>query len=166
MNTLYLKYLLFFLSAGFANMVPVFFAKIFPKLNYPMDFFLTFRGKRLLGEHKTIRGFIGGSLIGSLFLLLFNKSIINESFIFIIFIPMSGLIGDAIKSFVKRQVGIKEGQTFFPFDQLDWILGLILALIIFGYRDVVLIYMLLIGFLAHMLFKYLGYLLKLEDKFI
>ncbi len=51
----------FLLPAAFANMAPVIFKRV-NFLVYPVDFGLKFRGRRLLGENKTIRG---------VFLLLF-----------------------------------------------------------------------------------------------
>jgi CDP-2,3-bis-(O-geranylgeranyl)-sn-glycerol synthase len=33
------------------------------------------------------------------------------------------LVGDALKSFLKRRLRIKPGETFFIFDQIDYILG-------------------------------------------
>src|SRR5260221_11641112 len=56
----------FFLPAGIANVVPVFASKL-PILRgycYPMDLNKSFSGKRILGDNKTIRGFISGILIG------------------------------------------------------------------------------------------------------
>ena len=36
---------------------------------------------------------------------------------------IGALGGDALKSFFKRQVGIRPGGTWFPFDQIDYIIG-------------------------------------------
>jgi len=33
------------------------------------------------------------------------------------------LIGDSVKSFFKRRLGRKPGSAWFPFDQVDFILG-------------------------------------------
>jgi CDP-diglyceride synthetase len=36
------------------------------------------------------------------------------------------MTGDAVKSFFKRRLGITPGKSWFPFDQLDFVLGAIL----------------------------------------
>src|ERR1039457_3892121 len=58
----------FFLPAGLGNAAPIIAAK-FPGLKnwtFPLDGYATFRGKRLLGDHKTVRGLVSGILIGML----------------------------------------------------------------------------------------------------
>src|SRR6266480_4674307 len=54
----------FFGPAGTANMFAFFSGKIpfIKRYNYPVDGRLKLRGKRILGNHKTIRGFVCGIL--------------------------------------------------------------------------------------------------------
>src|SRR3989338_6934553 len=54
----------FFLPVGIANCTPIIAAKIplLEQWSYPIDFYKTFRGKRILGDHKTIRGLVIGIL--------------------------------------------------------------------------------------------------------
>ncbi len=73
------------------------------------------------------------------------------------------LIGDSIKSFFKRQLGIKPGNNWFPWDQIDWILGFM----VFTYPiyripllDAAKLILLALG--LHLLIKKVGYWLKLE----
>jgi len=40
-------------------------------------------------------------------------------------ICFGALIGDIIKSFFKRRIGKKRGQDWIPFDQIDFILGVL-----------------------------------------
>ena len=56
-----------FLPAGFANMAAAMARHLkFTKfLAIPVDGGLTFRGERLLGKNKTVRGFLVGTLFGS-----------------------------------------------------------------------------------------------------
>src|SRR5258706_14057322 len=58
----------FFLPVGLATLGAFASAKIpgLKKLAYPVDFYLKFRGKRIFGSHKTIRGFIIGILVAIL----------------------------------------------------------------------------------------------------
>src|SRR6266581_6603367 len=62
----------FFLPAGLANAAPVFAARIpiLSSLSYPLDGYLKFDGKPILGEHKTIRGLLSGIIIGVLTALI------------------------------------------------------------------------------------------------
>jgi hypothetical protein len=56
----------FFLPAGLGNVAPIIAAKL-PCLaawSFPLDGYATFRGKRLFGEHKTVRGLLSGLLVG------------------------------------------------------------------------------------------------------
>jgi len=56
----------FFLPVGLATIAALFAGRIrfLQKFSYPADFYLKIREKRILGEHKTIRGFIVGVIIG------------------------------------------------------------------------------------------------------
>lgn len=122
------------LPAGIANMSPVLF-KWIPFLNYPVDLHIKFREKPLFGKNKTYRGFLFGIImsIAIVYLQRFfysqTKSItlINYSeiniFLLGFLLGFGALFGDLIKSFFKRQAGINSGQSWFPFDQIDWIIG-------------------------------------------
>lgn len=172
----------FFGPAGLANIAAFFSGKIplIKKLNYPIDFRLTLRKKRILGNHKTIRGFIVAILFAifgiwvQIFLyehirLLREILPINYSAIDpVTFGFLSGfgaLAGDAVKSFFKRQFGYVPGQSWFPFDQIDYIIGgmiftwLYIPLTFFQY-----ILLFIVWFLIHPLFTFGGYLLKLRRK--
>lgn len=173
----------FFLPAGAANAVPVFAAKVrgLRDLNYPMDFNRRFRGERIFGEHKTWRGFLSGILIATLIvlvqILLHRNSAQLRSFIdavnycdwrLLCLGPLMGggaLVGDAIESFFKRQVGIKPGQSWFPFDQTDYILGGLLASsILVRLSTVQYLSIFATWFVIHLVATYIGYRVGLRDK--
>jgi CDP-2,3-bis-(O-geranylgeranyl)-sn-glycerol synthase len=172
----------FFAPAGLANIAAFFSGKIpyVKKLNYPVDFRLTIRKKRILGNHKTVRGFIVAIIFAIFGVYIqiylaenipFIQSIlpINHSAIDpVIFGFLSGfgaLAGDALKSFFKRQLGYVPGQSWFPFDQIDYIIGgmictwFYIPLTFFQY-----ILLFVVWFLIHPLFTFAGYLLKLRRK--
>jgi hypothetical protein len=130
----------FFIPAGGANMGAFFSAKIpiLKKYSYPVDFNTTFRGKRVLGSHKTVRGFAFG--ISAAIFAAYLEIFLYNTFSFveyiipldynrvnpIIFGFLSGfgaLTGDAIKSLFKRQHNVQPGKSWFPFDQIDYVLG-------------------------------------------
>src|SRR6185369_16468061 len=62
----------FFLPAALANMAPIFAAHTaaLKKFDTPMDFGRTFRGRRILGDHKTWRGLVSGIVAATALLWL------------------------------------------------------------------------------------------------
>ena len=75
------------------------------------------------------------------------------------------LTGDAIKSFFKRRVNIPPGVSWFPFDQIDYIIGgiaLSLFYIQLTFGDYVVLC--IVWFLMHPLITFIGYLFKLRHK--
>lgn len=176
-----LQILYLFLPAGLANMAAPFGAMILPQLSFPADFGKTFRGKRIFGDHKTIRGFVLGALAGVLCLYLQKYLYLSSSFfksmslidystippIFGLSLGLGSLIGDAIKSFFKRQAGINPGLPWFPWDQIDWIIGaLIFAVPFMSVTPLIVISFLMVGLLTHLLVKLLGFFLRLNSSAI
>ena len=178
---LILQCLWLILPAALANAAPEFAAKIFPQWNSPLDFKQTFRGVRTFGSHKTIRGFLSGILVATLICkfqqLLFTAypffqkiSLFNYQNRWWWIGPLIGfgaLSGDAIKSFFKRQMHIKTGESWFPFDQLDWVIGTLLVLRIFvDYRLTIFFVSGTFGIVLHLLGKIVGYVVGLNRKVI
>ncbi len=131
----------FYLPAYVANMMPVLLdrAGLLKSLAVPVD--ALFGKKEIFGPHKTWRGIIGGIaggiLTGFLQAWLFtgfhdssNTGMwIGGLVLFLIWgalLGLGALLGDLAKSFFKRRLGIKPGGVFFPFDQLDFIIGAML----------------------------------------
>lgn len=114
----------FILPAYFASISPVWF-KLRGKT--PLDLGKTFRGKPIFGPSKTVKGFIGGALCGALLGAIqqfaFGK---QEGLLLGALLGLGAMTGDAVKSFFKRQRGIPPGKSWFPFDQLDFVLGALL----------------------------------------
>ncbi len=171
----------FFLPAGIANASPV-IAKKIPLLNKwttPIDFGKSYRDRRILGDNKTWRGVIfgafSGGVTGSITYLVYPQSIhyvsisilspIVAMFVVGASLGTGALVGDAVESFFKRQLGIKPGHSWFPFDQIDYIIGgLVFAtpFVILSFKANLLI--LVTWFCAHLFWSYIAYLLKLKDK--
>lgn len=102
----------------------------------PLDGGKTFTdGRRMLGDHKTLRGFALGTAAG---IIMAGLQIIlvtylvpsGDSDIIVTFplaialaMPFGALAGDAIKSFAKRRLGMKDGSMFPVADQLDFVIG-------------------------------------------
>lgn len=132
-----LQPLYFLLPAYFANMAPVIVKNIAKPLAKPMDFGKSWKGKRILGDHKTWRGLIFGILFGVIVafiqkhLLATNMgrylSAIDYQYPLLIGLLLGGgaIIGDSVKSFFKRRSNVKPGEKYVPFDQSDFVIGAI-----------------------------------------
>lgn len=169
---LFLDAFWFFLPAGIANMTPI-FAKKLPLLkswNSPLDFGRKFKGFRIFGANKTWRGLIlGGLLAGLLGWLIYpivNPTIAKNTYVLGTTIMGCGaLLGDAIESFFKRQLDIAPGKSWFPFDQLDYILGgLTLSYFVLKPTLKIMAIVTILYFCLHLLSSYIGFLLRLKDK--
>ncbi len=129
-----------YLPAMVANMAPVFASKydVLLWLNKPIDFGISLRGKRILGNNKTIRGFVIGCLTAAIvgvFLSLVLDVKPYDSFVgAIVYGAATGLgalVGDSVKSFFKRRLLIKPGASWIPFDQIDFVVGATLVAMFF-----------------------------------
>jgi len=131
-----LRVLWFFVPAYLANMSPVLVQGWFPRLAAPMDGGRCFRGRRILGDHKTWRGLVAGIVVGTVayeLQRLVHAAGIGASLALIDYashplLPgfLMGLgtgIGDAVKSFFKRRIDIAPGASWPVFDQLDFFAG-------------------------------------------
>lgn len=171
----------FFLPAGIANASPTWANKIprINRLNTPMDFGKSFNGKRIFGDNKRWRGLIFGMIFGALtgyIQFLIFPDFINELGIASNspaltmtvlggLLGLGALLGDAVESFFKRRSHVKPGDSWFPFDQIDFIIGgiiLSMPIVILTLKTYLLI--LIVGFSLHLIAGYIGYLLKLKDK--
>lgn len=169
----------FLLPGALANMMPVFVKKKMEYLNYPLDFGLKFGDKRLLGENKTFRGLFA-AIIGSIFLVYVqsifydfqffrNISFINyftTNFLVLGFLIGFGVMfGDALGSFFKRRVGYAPGKSFFLIDQINGIIGMGFFVFPFYLKSFkIFLYCVLLWTLGHLILKFFGYLLKIDNK--
>lgn len=135
----------FLLPAGVANTVPVIAAhwRWLSGLGRPLDGGKTWRGIRLLGDNKTIRGLVVGIIFGSIVGYLQHVAFITQPVVQTVslvsyrsaslaillgaWVSFGALLGDALKSFVKRQLNIAAGAAWRPFDQIDFALGVLLV---------------------------------------
>ncbi len=162
-----------------ANMVPIFVKNRFKKLDIPVDLGRKINNKRLLGDNKTIRGFVCGIISGAIVGLLqflvsdigfFSMiSYIEYDFFTAITVGsifgLGALVGDSLESFVKRQLKIKPGKPFIPFDQMDYVIGIAFFSLLFKpLTTEMLIILLLIGPILSFLTTRLGYLLKIRKE--
>ncbi len=172
----------FFVPAGLANLAAFASGKIrfLKPFNYPVDGFVKFRGKRLLGSHKTVRGFVIGVSVGIL-ICYFQVYLYTHIPLLQQILPLDyqeiqpallgfllgfgALAGDVIKSFFKRRRGLQPGRSWFPYDQIDYILGGILFSW-FYLPQSFLFYcvVIVVWFVIHLVMAFIGYLFKLRHK--
>ena len=110
--------LFFFTPSAVANSTAVIAGKlpVLKKFSYPLDFYKTFKNKRILGDHKTIRGIITGCLTGTLTTIILKQAFLNnptlqetitlpystfDPIILGLLLSLGALAGDAVKSFFK-----------------------------------------------------------------
>lgn len=173
----------FFLPAAIANMMPIFAAhwKFIQQYDFPIDFHRSFRGKRIFGEHKTIRGLVVGMIFATLILWLQQLAVAHIHFVaeltdqvdyrtLPVFVlgPLFGfaaIAGDAIESFFKRQRGIKPGDGWFPFDQIDYVVAGSVATMPFVQLSLwQYLWLVVLWLIIHVISTAIGYKLGLKDK--
>ena len=107
-------------------------------------------GKRILGDGKTWRGLLVGTFLGmtaGFGLSVASMYIDNWGYgnigltnfygfpymIPIIFsVCFGALLGDIVESFFKRRIGRERGEDWIPFDQIDFLLGVLFLSFIFA----------------------------------
>lgn len=142
---------------------------------------MTLGGQRLFGAHKTWRGFVVGIiaatvalwiqqlLIGALPWLAQLTTQINYAHLPTLILgalfAIGALAGDAIESFFKRRRGIPPGHSWFPFDQIDYIVGGAIATLPFVMLSIwQYVWLVVLWLGVHLLSTYVGWKLGLKDK--
>lgn len=163
-------------------MSPVLLQNHFHALNKPIDGGKTWRGKRLFGDHKTWRGlFVATAFGGFLFVIQywvafhhaavleywwpFDQPLITDLPLFFGFgMGAAAICGDAIKSFFKRQFNVAPGKSWFPFDQIDFLLGATaFASLYVDFTWSMWLCILLVGPTLHILVNRVAYWMKLKN---
>lgn len=107
----------------------------------PIDGGRTWKGKRLLGDHKTYDGFFFGSLsgvvVGEAVALIAYLLGWRDSILLAVTAPytsIAALTGDLISSFLKRRIGLKPGAPLPLIDQLTFYLLAVIVLLAIGFQ--------------------------------
>jgi CDP-2,3-bis-(O-geranylgeranyl)-sn-glycerol synthase len=173
----------FFVPAGVANVTPIIAARL-PLLKHfdqPIDGGRSWRGVRLLGDHKTWRGLLSGTAMAVVTLWLQTVLVAHNGWLADITAPvgynalpvivlgilfgLGALGGDALESFFKRQIRIKPGHGWFPFDQIDYIVGgAVASLLVVRLEPLVYLWVLVIWLVIHLFMSWLGWCWKLKDR--
>lgn len=95
-------------------------------------------GRRIFGEGKTWRGFIGGVFSGIAFglLLMFIEGACGWSIhtlLSVLLLSFGALLGDLVKSFFKRRLDKKRGDEWLIADQYDLVAGSMLMVFLFDF---------------------------------
>lgn len=150
-------------------MVPAYVANMAPvlvkwwKWTAPLDCGLAVGGARLLGDNKTWRGVIAGTVAGAVAMFALSFAYWPFAFSPVLWGLLAGcgaLVGDAVESFVKRRLRIQPGEPWVPFDQLDYAIGaLVLGSVVFfpGWASAVAVVVL--SAVGHVLVNHIGYAL-------
>lgn len=166
-----LRGLVYIIPAYIANSTPVFVGG-----GTPLDLGKKFRdGRRIFGDHKTIRGLVGGIIAGILisFLLPYLFPLVGIAKIGFIDALFLGLLlslgthtGDLLGSFIKRRLDLRPGSPAPILDQAGFVFFAFLFAYPFypliGLWDVIII--ILITLLIHPVSNVIAYLLKLKEE--
>ena len=153
----------------------------------PMDGGRTIKGRRILGDGKTWRGFFGGAMAG----IVLGSILMGISYIFdkdnlwgyiglwkglgiIVCLSFGSLLGDIMGSFIKRRLGIERGKKAPILDQFDFVIGAFLLTALFharwvydtyieGWHIAALIFLLIVTLLLHRAMNIIGYKAGLKD---
>ncbi len=171
-----------FLPAYIANMAPVIFKYfgLLKKLDVPIDGGTKFFGKEILGPHKTLRGVIAGVAAGMVFSFFqFALAYSAKPFSVTVSFPFQtafgsimwgfllgagAIFGDILKSFVKRRLGIAAGRRWFPWDQLDMVLGgIAFGLLMYSFSWTQVAVLVVLTPLFGLLINLVGYGLRIKE---
>lgn len=84
-------------------------------------------GEPILGSHKTMRGFLSGLIVGIIVglieSLLFAAPLLGMA----VLASIGALLGDLAGAFIKRRLRIEPGKPLPGVDQLDFVVGAVIA---------------------------------------
>ena len=171
------------IPAALANVTPIFASRIpyLRRFDYPIDNNRMYHSRPIFGPHKTWRGLLTGTIVAVttvyaqtlLWQLPGLRSLIGPTidyahisiFLYGIAFGLGALGGDALESFFKRRFNIASGNSWLLFDQVDYVLGAIVAtmllvlLPLYIYVEIIVIFV-----LVHLLSSYVGFRMGLKDK--
>ncbi len=150
--------LMYFMAPAYAaNMLPP-FLKYWKGWNPPIS-------RRWLGSHKTVLGVAGGVLAAMLTALAQSRlgwadaPAAEATWVGLgLRMGIGAMAGDAVKSFFKRRAHVAPGQSWVPFDQVDFVVGalvLVWPVANLSWLDAVAI--VLLSAIGHVLVNHVGY---------
>ena len=161
--------LYFFLPAYIANMMPSLLRKV-RFAQKPIH-------EKLFGSHKTWRGIVTATIAGGVifgiqkfyYLQGFTEWAIIDygdfSLALGFLMGFGAIMGDLVKSYYKRKVDIPPGESWFPWDQLDFVIGgLVFTLFVYVPPAEITSLIFIISPILHLVTNYLGYVVGVNEK--
>jgi len=157
--------------------IPAYAANGFPPLlkgSTPLDRGRTFRGRRVFGEGKTIRGTIGGIAFGTIIGLIqitgqsylpADLGLVEMSMPLVLLLTVGTMVGDILGSFLKRQIGMERGASLPIVDQDGFVVfALLLAALVYPAPIEHAIILMVITPPIHLLSNIGGYLIHVKKQ--
>ncbi len=125
-------------------------------------------GRRIFGDHKTIRGLVAGivlgTLVGPLLYILELENNLYNSFIRALLLSIGTHIGDLTGSFIKRRLGLKPGTSAPILDQLGFLIfALLLTTPIYPINMEMAIVLIVITLILHPITNLIAYKAKIQE---
>jgi len=129
-----------------------------------------FDGREIFGNGKTFKGAVGGLLAGLIaaaaiaYAFPDSSTYFNVNYLYYGALLSAGaIIGDVVASFFKRRLGLHQGHPWFPFDQLDFVVGGIVVGAMLYIPDLLtLIFVMTFTILAHRIANWIAYKTKVK----
>ena len=141
----------------------------------PIDLGIHLGKDRLLGDGKTYGGFLKGTLCGVLCAIIQNPFFTTFGpfplcSVTIFCLTAGAMLGDLLGSFIKRRLGLKRGAPLPIVDQLNFVVGAWLLLLLFArnwfiasFTSEIIVIVIVITPLMHLLTNYIGFKLGRKD---
>ncbi|MEM3832799.1 MAG: CDP-2,3-bis-(O-geranylgeranyl)-sn-glycerol synthase [Thermoprotei archaeon] len=164
--------IIYIFPAYVANGTPVVVYRLLNGKTTPIDRgIIAWDGQRLLGDGKSIEGFVSGTIIGSVtgFVISFLMPYLYKNPIEYLLLSIGAMTGDLIGSFIKRRLKMERGAPFPLIDQTGFItIALLLVWMMVGlpnWIDLELIFIILIiTFILHIATNILAYIVGIKNK--
>jgi len=132
-------------------------------------------GRRIFGDGKTFRGFFLGVFCGIIagLILILTENVAGwhiHTYLSVVLLATGALLGDLVKSFIKRRLNKKRGEKWLVADQYDLVFGAFVMLLLFDpawlsatINYMVLIWIIIVTPLLHRGANIIGYLIGVKD---
>jgi len=156
------EFLIIYAPAFIANAIPVLI-----KGTYPIDLGRKFiDGRRILGDGKTFEGLVNGLIAG--FYTSVTLYVVFDMLNLIVLGTISSLgalLGDMFGAFIKRRLSIPKGEPAPLLDQVDFVVGATIMLMITGYvvQPLTFILAVITSVVLHVVTNRIAYILGLKE---
>jgi CDP-2,3-bis-(O-geranylgeranyl)-sn-glycerol synthase len=151
--------IIYIFPAYAANALPIIFGG-----GKPLDLKKRLGGKRILGDHKTIRGTAAG-LVGGLLVGLIEYPFLPYMLPIAILMGIGAVFGDLFGSFIKRRLNFASGKVFPVLDQYGFFVFAILFSFWLGNMPLLygMIFITVLTGVLHIATNRIAYMIKLKE---